>query len=332
MRFFIAFAVALLMTPVFARVGVALGFVDRPDGTLKPHATDLPLSGGVAVIAAVFAALALRGGWIKPSIIAAVALAATVGLLDDRLSLSPWIRVAVQGLAALALALAGFRLDPLGPLAVPGFVLLVVACANAVNLVDGQDGMAGGLAAIAAVGFAALGTHLHDPHLRAIGLASAGALVGFLVWNRAPARVFLGNGGAYAVGVLLAIATARLVSLHDWHGLLAAGMCMAVFAFELVATTVRRIYAGLRPSEGDRNHSYDLLAGGLVDVRTTSAVFWALGAVAAGLSLAVIDAPLWLAAPLLAVLTGLVALAGTRIWRGTGGVRVSLLRLPFRAR
>ena len=331
MRFFVAFLLALAMTPVFARVGVAVGLVDRPDGALKAHATDLPVSGGLAVIAAVFAALAFRGGWERPSIAAAVALAAAIGLFDDRIALSPWIRLAVQLLAALALALAGFRLDPLGPFAVPGFVLLVVGCANAVNLVDGQDGMAGGLAAVAAVGFAALGTHVHDPHLRSLGLATAGALVGFLVWNRAPARVFLGNGGAYAVGVLLAIAATRLITLLGWHGVIAAGMCLAVFAFELVATTLRRIGAGIHPSTGDRSHSYDLLAGGLVDVRATAAVFWALGAVAAGLSLAVVDAPLGVAAALVAVIVTLLALAATRIWRGTGGVRVPLARFPFRS-
>ncbi len=152
-------------------------------------------------------------------------------------------------------------------------VLATVACCNAVNMVDGQDGLAAGLGAIAALGLAAV--LAAGAFATALPLALAGALAGFLVWNRPPARIFLGDGGAYAVGVLLAASAAQATSA-GWHGLLAAGACLGVFAYELVATIARRLASSAPTVRGDRDHSYDRLAerAGLADDPRT-VIMWA---------------------------------------------------------
>ena len=151
-------------------------------------------------------------------------------------------------MAAVPIAV-GLPLDPLGLPARVGVVVLLLLMANAVNLIDGQDGLAGGLGAIASVGLAAvIAANGADPVL---ALVVAGALVGFLAWNLPPARVFLGNGGAYGLGALLTVLAAQATNGHGWHGLLAAAS-PGVFAFELTFTVVRRLLGSQRLATGDR--------------------------------------------------------------------------------
>ena len=185
----------------------------------------------------------------------------TIGLADDIRSLPPWPRVVSTGLAGGIAALG--VLSSGGVLPVVTGVILGLACANAVNIVDGQDGLAGGLALIASVSMAVAAYALDLPSaVFALGLATAGGLLGFLIWNRPPARLFLGNGGAYGVGTLLAVQAVVLLT-SGVRGFIAAGLSLEPFAFELVLTTARRRMLRTSLVEGDRLHSYDLLAARL---------------------------------------------------------------------
>ncbi len=227
MAFVVALAISVLATPIAGRLGRALGLVDRPADALKIHRAPVSILGGVGAVGAAFAAAAALGhppsGWV----LGAGALALALGLADDVRALPASARAAGPAAAGALLVAGGLRLEPLGVLGGAAMVFAAVACANAVNMLDGQDGLAGGLAAGAALGLAGVagpGTG-GGPEL---GLALTGALIGFLVWNRPPARVFLGNGGAYAVGVLLAALTAGPAGT-GWPGLLAAAAGMGVF-------------------------------------------------------------------------------------------------------
>jgi UDP-GlcNAc:undecaprenyl-phosphate GlcNAc-1-phosphate transferase len=190
----------------------------------------------------------------------------------------------VQAAAGALLVSGGLRVEPLGGFGGAALVLAVVACCNAVNMIDGQDGLAAGLGAIAALGLA--GVLAVSGLTATLPLAVTGALMGFLVWNRPPARVFLGDGGAYAVGVLLAASAAQATAI-GWHGLLAAGVCLGVFAYELVATILRRLVSAEPTVRGDRDHSYDRLGVRIGSRTTATIVMWALGVVAALLGIAV---------------------------------------------
>jgi UDP-GlcNAc:undecaprenyl-phosphate GlcNAc-1-phosphate transferase len=280
----IAFALSATLTPLVAATGARLGFVDRP-GPLKIHDRAVPTAGGPLLAVAVLGALAVTGH-AEPWIAAAVGLGLGAGLIDDVRPLPVWVRLVVQAGAGGLLVAGGLRLEPLGtPGGGAGVVLATVACCNAVNMIDGQDGLATGLGAIAAISIAVV---LASAGIAgALPIAAAGALLGFLVWNRPPARVFLGDGGAYVAGVLLA-ASAGLASMVGWPGVLAAGACLGVFAYELVSTVVRRISAATPASLGDRGHSYDRLAGRLGSRARSTLAMWALGAVSALIGIAVI--------------------------------------------
>jgi UDP-GlcNAc:undecaprenyl-phosphate GlcNAc-1-phosphate transferase len=316
MPFLLAFGLAVLLTPAAGRIGLVLGLVDRPDDqdALKIHAQPIPLSGGVAVAASALGALALLGDWLPLAALSSVAVALVAGLVDDTNPLPPWARLLLQVVAGGILVVGGFRLGPPGVLGMAGAVLLVIVCANSVNMVDGQDGLAGGVAALAALGLAAVAAYGEDFRAAGFALALGGSLAGFLVWNRPPARIFLGNGGAYAVGTLLAIVALAVTSQSGWRGLLAAGVCLGVFAFEISFTVTRRFLAGNPIVPGDRFHSFDLLAADDEQRSQVTAMFWGVGLLAAGLAFLIRYLPLVGGILITAGACALASLAGIRLY------------------
>jgi UDP-GlcNAc:undecaprenyl-phosphate/decaprenyl-phosphate GlcNAc-1-phosphate transferase len=335
MPFAVALALALVLTPVARWLGLATGVVDRPDppptrslsaenhrGALKIHVRPVPVLGGAAVAIAALGALAVLGRPAHPAVVASVALALATGLTDDIRPLSPWVRFLLLGTSGILLSLSTWP-APLGLAGIAGIVGLVLACTNAVNLIDGLDALAGGLAAVASLGFAVLAAGVGDGSARGMGLALAGALLGFLVWNRPPARIFLGNGGAYAVGTLLASLATSEIAGRGWRGLLAAGACLALFAFELLFTVARRLRSRAPLTSGDREHSYDQVAARTGDWAITTFAFLGSGICTAAMAVAIGSLPLAPGVGLLGLLAGVGLVSGVLLWprgrlRGTG--------------
>jgi UDP-GlcNAc:undecaprenyl-phosphate/decaprenyl-phosphate GlcNAc-1-phosphate transferase len=337
MPFFIAIAFALVLTWAARRLGFAIGLVDRPAGAgpappgqerLKIHAVPIPLLGGLGVLLAVLLTLLLVRSGLPLAVTAGVLLAAGLGFVDDARSLSAALRMAVLTVAGVLLAV-GLPLGPLGPLARPGVVVLLLLLANAVNLIDGQDGLAGGLGAIASAGVAAVIAVNGDPTLAA---TVAGALVGFLAWNLPPARIFLGNGGAYGLGALLTVLSAQATIGHGWHGLLAAGLCLGVFAFELTFTVARRLLAAQGLATGDRRHSYDLLGRSRGNRDRSTLALWTLGAVSAGAGYAADQVSLAAATTMLGLALVIGTAAGGRLWHDATAAEDTPLPSPPRER
>jgi UDP-GlcNAc:undecaprenyl-phosphate GlcNAc-1-phosphate transferase len=319
MPFFVAVALALVLTWAARRLGLATGLVDRPPAAsppgaehLKIHSVPIPVLGGLGVVAAVGGALLVADADLPLLAVAGVVMATVVGLVDDARPQPASVRMAALAVAGVPIA-AGLPLDELGLSARVGVVVLLLLLANAVNLIDGQDGLAGGLGAIASVGLAAvIAANGVNPVL---ALAVAGALVGFLAWNLPPARVFLGNGGAYGLGALLTVLAAQATIGHGWHGLLAAALCLGVFAFELTFTVARRLVGSQGLAVGDRRHSYDLLGRSRGNRDRSTLALWTLGAVSAGAGYASDQVSLAAAGTMLGVAFVIGTAAGGRLWR-----------------
>jgi UDP-GlcNAc:undecaprenyl-phosphate GlcNAc-1-phosphate transferase len=245
----VALAVAVVVTPVVAWLAVRLGVVDRP-GPLKVQTRPVPYLGGVAV----FAALAGPLGWAQPTLLVPLGLALGLGLADDVADVSPRLRLASEvGIgAAAAIALPG-GLSAAGAV---GTVVAVVALLNAVNLLDGLDGLATSVGALGAVGFSVV----LDGDARVTAMALAGALLGFLAWNRPPARIYLGDAGSYLVGTALALLLALTFVADDGAaGPAGALLFVAVPVADTTIAIVRRHRAGRPLFQGDRGHVYDQL-------------------------------------------------------------------------
>jgi UDP-GlcNAc:undecaprenyl-phosphate GlcNAc-1-phosphate transferase len=313
----VAFAVGLalgaVLCPIAGWAGRKLALIDRPepDG-LKIHRDAVPVTGGAAALLATVATAWIIGDRLVIGAWVGTFIAFLVGTADDRRPLPPAARVGGVVLAAVAFVALTPAARAAGPLWWVAALLLVLVCANAVNIVDGQDGLAGGLTAVAVLALSLLLSAADLSTVSLTALALAGALAGFLVWNRPPARIFLGNGGSYALGALLGILAWFLTGIGGVRGLLAAGACLAPFAFEVVFTVARRIRGGATLAGGDRLHSYDLVSR--TAGRTASTiVFVILGILSGGVGLLIWFAPV-AGIPLAVAAALLGGLWGVLLW------------------
>jgi UDP-GlcNAc:undecaprenyl-phosphate GlcNAc-1-phosphate transferase len=222
-----------------------------------------------------------------------------LGLIDDRKALGPILKLGIQvGVAALVSVFFDVRLLALleSWWGVPGAVasvvvtvLWIVLITNAMNFLDNMDGLSGGLGAIAAL-LLMTATIVNQQWFIAAQMALlAGALGGFLVYNRPPARIFMGDGGSLVIGFLLATLTARttFVDTADptfalgsaWYGVFMPIVVLAIPIYDIVTVSAIRIAQGKSPFVGDHQHfSHRLVRLGLSKPRAV-AVLWMLGAV-----------------------------------------------------
>ncbi len=246
----LALVATLALTPLVMVSARHLGIVDRP-GALKPQAAPVPYLGGIAV----FAAVAVGAAAGRPSVLLPLGMALGLGVADDRVDLPAPVRLVGQlAIGGAVVATCPVRLD--GTVAAVLIVAVTVLMINGVNLIDGLDMLAGGVVAVAAVGFAVA---LHGAG-RQLGIALAAGLVGFLFYNRPPARIYLGDGGSYLLGAALAVLVAEA-----WAPGVAAPVGIAVLALvavpvaEVACAMVRRFRGRRSLLAGDRHHPYDRL-------------------------------------------------------------------------
>lgn len=294
-------AVTWALVPLVLRLAHALGWLDLPGGR-HLHAAPVPRVGGIALMAGLLAGSSLYGvvfGWSSlagildrtelVAVFAPCALVFLIGLLDDLRGLGPSPRLLVEAIAAAMAIQAGYKIDlvatPWGPLELgiltfPVTLLWFVAVTNAFNLIDGLDGLLATVGLVSLLGCAAVGLHAGMVGTPALALAMAGALIGILPWNWAPARIFLGDSGALLVGFTAAAWSLKVSRNPGGGGTLAFHvpllLCFLPLA-ELVLTVSRRWLSGVPLFVGDRSHIHHVLLNKGLGVRQAVA---SLGGVA----------------------------------------------------
>ena len=208
--FGLSFVFALCWTPILREAALQLGIVDKPDGKLKKHEDAIPYLGGIAVFAAYLLTLGILTDFDDRETLGLLlsgCIALLVGLIDDFGAMTPKQKMLGQILAALVLVKSGtFIKLAILPIyiAIPLTILWVVAVTNAFNIIDIMDGLASGVAAVAAVSIA-VANHLAGRDSQAfLAAVLAGAAIGFLRHNFHPARIFLGDAGSMFIGFMLA--------------------------------------------------------------------------------------------------------------------------------
>jgi UDP-GlcNAc:undecaprenyl-phosphate GlcNAc-1-phosphate transferase len=245
-----ALVVTAAAVPVCMAAAHRFDVLDRP-GPLKSQRAPVPYLGGVAVFCGVVVgALASR-----PIVLVPITLALALGVADDKFALPARYRLAGQlGIGLLVAFVVPLHLP--GGIGVPLLVVASVVLVNGFNMLDGLDMLAGGVGAVAAVGFAAL--LLNSGRILAAVLA--GSLLGFLWYNRPPARIYLGDGGSYLLGttsaVLLAYAWGAGVATAT--GVVSLAILIVPVA-EVACAVVRRWRGHGSLLAGDRRHPYDIL-------------------------------------------------------------------------
>ncbi len=284
----LSFLLGLYFTPVARQAALRFGIVDQPDGRLKRQTAPVPYLGGLAVFLAYLIAL----GMVLPfdSLLLGLLLAGTltllVGLIDDFGVLTPLAKVAGQGVAIFVLLRSGAVIELVEvphPLRWPLAAAFLLAVCNAFNLLDIMDGLAAGVGGLAGLALGAVALSGGELPEAAAAFALAGGLLGFLVFNFHPARIYLGDAGSLFVGITLG---ALALSIH-WTerspaGFLAPLVILAVPLADTAYVTVLRARAGKPFWHGSPDHFPLRLRRALRgDVRRTVLVAHALTLVGA---------------------------------------------------
>lgn len=309
----VAAPVAFVVAWLAKLVGPKVGLVDLPDGELKTHSRPIVPLGGIGVATGFLAAAAVTGE-LTWSIGAAVVGVAVLGLIDDRISLSPKLRLVAELAAGVTLVAQPFLDGTLSAVQALVGVGATVVLINAVNLFDGLDGLVSSSAATGLAGAALLGLLWGDGG-GLLAVAGAGALLGFLPHNWNPARMFLGDNGSYTVGTILAaVIVDSAVSGRGLLGMMAATAAGTVFLVDLASTLWRRKRAGVPLFAGDRSHTYDRLhdsGWSIKRVAATSAMINGAAAVAVALTAAI--SPIAAGVLAVVIVLGLIGVAMSKV-------------------
>jgi UDP-GlcNAc:undecaprenyl-phosphate GlcNAc-1-phosphate transferase len=294
--FILSFVFALCWTPLMRKAALQLGIVDRPDGKLKQHGDTVAYLGGIAVFAAYLMTVGVITDFKDGAVLGLLlsgSIALLVGLIDDFGVLTPPQKLLGQTLAALVLIKSGtfIKLDFLEwYVAYPLTILWILTVTNAFNIIDIMDGLASGVAAVAALSIAAAnhmaGVDRHPQALLAVVLA--GSVIGFLRHNFHPARIFLGDAGSMFVGFMLAALSLNAGYTRIPGNLLAAVspvFILGIPLFDLLLVMFIRWRRGIPMTKGSPDHFALRLRRCNLSVRETAITTYIVGALLGGAAL-----------------------------------------------
>ena len=275
----LALLIALIATPIVARLALAVGAIDRPNPRKVSRRENIPLLGGLAVAIGFFVGLALAvnltdgqafKGHLEAYMLGGI-LVLGIGLVDDRWSLRAVPKLIVHFLAAAIAISMGFQIDhltdpisrttiefpPLVAWAVTA--LWIVGITNAMNFIDGLDGLCTGTAAIIAATLTFVSWQSGLPSSMLVGLVLCGALLGFLRYNFPPARIFLGDTGAYFIGYSLALLALEGYQRVTVLTFIVPILALAVPIIDTTLSVMRRLRRRMNPMLADRSHMHHRL-------------------------------------------------------------------------
>ncbi len=281
------------LTPIMRKLALKVGAVDAPNMARKVQVEPVPYLGGVAIVIGVFVAtystliikdkeIALASTVLIPAL-----LMAAMGLADDLRGLKPWPRLIAQ--SAVGVIVAGFLIytDTIGTpsqiFIIDAIVttLWIVGVCNSINFFDNLDGGAAGTVVVISFFTFLIAYDRGQLMISALSIVTAGATAGFLIWNRPPAKIYMGDAGALFLGIIVAVLTIRLNPDIDpnWKSLAIPLFLMAVPLLDTSVAVTSRLARGISPFTGGRDHlSHRLMRKGL-HRRTAAITLWVLAGI-----------------------------------------------------
>ncbi len=294
--------ISFLCTPLAKRVAKKVGAIDIPKDNRRMHKTPIPRLGGMAIflgflICVLFfmefpptrfffstISLSMRRVLMGAGVIFAV------GVVDDAMDVKWPIKLALQFVAAgiavsgglkisllTNFALGGHGYLNLGWLSVPVTILWIVAVTNAVNFIDGLDGLAAGISSIASFSLLVISILVSDPGIAVIAAALAGSCMGFLPYNLNPAKIFMGDSGATFLGYMLA--TLSVMGLFKFYAVVSFVVPFLVLGlplFDTIFAILRRLLQGKSPMHADRGHLHHRLVDAGFSTKQSVAIMYAI--------------------------------------------------------
>ncbi len=305
-----AMLLSLLSALVLMRPAIGLAeryqYLDRP-GRHKRHYRPVPNIGGVVLFLAIWISVAVcflgfRDFFAEtssslPYVFSGGLIVFLVGLSDDLSPLTAWTKLLAQVAAGLVLFIGGLAINPLtipfmgsydiGSASVVITVVWVVLLTNAINLIDGLDGLAAGVSLIASLTLAVIGSLYAAGSAVLFAYALIGFLAVFLFFNRYPARIFLGDSGSLQIGYYFAVVSLLVpIKSYTAAALYLPLLALGVPLLETVISISRRVAAGRNVMKADRRHLFHYLALAGLSPRAVVGIFYLLSAVFGGFALA----------------------------------------------
>ena len=290
-----AFALSGLLTGPVRKLAIKLGAMDLPNMERKTQKEPVPYLGGVAIalsiISVTYAAVLLSDNTKTTVVLITYAIAPAIllgvmGLIDDLRSLEPLPRLIVQTIvgvfATLFLISQGVIGSPLDNSFFNFLICLIwiVAICNSINFFDNLDGGAAGSVTLSTLGIALIAANQGQELVTALSIVTCGATVGFLLWNKSPAKIYMGDAGALFLGALVAVLTIRLNPgiTPKFNSLAILPMLLAVPILDTCIAVFSRLRLGISPFTGGRDHlSHRLMRKG-ISKRNSAYCLWGIQA------------------------------------------------------
>ena len=305
--FFTALIFVGVLTPLVRKVALRIEILDAPTESHKTHKEAIPYLGGVAIIIGTclttYLAILVSGQASALSLVSAVLIPAVlmgvIGLVDDIKKLSPWPRFIAQNLFGLVIAVILIATSTLGSptgntiIDVAITTLWIVGITNSINFFDNVDGGASGTVAISSLFLFFLALQGGQYSIAALSLVLTGATTGFLLWNKPPARIYMGDAGALFLGILIATLTLRFdpnpIYLSASFAL--PILLLAVPILDTTAAVISRVRRRISPFQGGQDHlSHRLMRAGL-SKRQAVLSLWIISAFYCLIAIAISNAP-----------------------------------------
>ena len=277
--FIISFIFSFATTPLVRRLAYRIGAVDVPKDKRRVHKRPTPRIGGLAIIFGFMVAIiSFSDNWSKElgSILIGAGILAVLGVIDDCKELDAKLKFVVQIIAALVVVLYGdikisvfsnpnvFSQSPY--LVLPNWasvtvtVLWIVFMTNAVNFIDGLDGLAAGVSAIMSMSLVFIAITYHEYDIALMGLAIMGSCFGFLPYNFNPAKIFMGDTGSMFLGYMLSVLSVQ--GMFKSYAVISFAVPLIMLGlplFDALFAMMRRVLSGKNPMSADRGHLHHRL-------------------------------------------------------------------------
>lgn len=336
-----AFAIAAVLsyffTPPVKNFAHKVGAIDVPKDARRMHKKPIPRLGGLAIYGGFLCSILIFGQLDETMlcVLLGAAIIVALGIFDDVLALGAKLKFVVQIVAAAIPVCIGnlqiglfTNLNPLsdtpfvhlGILAVPATIIWIVGITNAVNLIDGLDGLAVGVSSIAAITMLAVALLTGNMPIAITMAALAGACIGFMPYNLNPAKIFMGDTGSTFLGYMLA--TVSIMGLFKFYAVISFAVPFLILGlpiFDTANAIIRRVAAGRSPMSPDRGHVHHKLIDMGFNQKQAVAILYAISATL-GLTAVVltssgeVKAIVLLLAVLAAILVGACIIYGAEHW------------------
>ncbi|OEF99771.1 undecaprenyl-phosphate alpha-N-acetylglucosaminyl 1-phosphate transferase [Vulcanibacillus modesticaldus] len=268
--FIISLLSALFITPFVKKIAIYWGAVDQPNHR-KVHSRIMPRLGGLAIYLAFLISFLLIGpkNILTWGILAGGTIIVLTGALDDRYQLSPKVKLLGQLIAAIVVVASGLKVEFInlpfdgififGWLSIPITIVWIVGISNAINLIDGLDGLAAGVSAIATATILIMSLLIANNTVSLLSVALLGAIIGFLFFNFHPAKIFMGDTGALFLGFMLASMSILGFKYVTLFAFVMPILILGVPISDTFFAIVRRMVHNKPISEADKNHLHHRL-------------------------------------------------------------------------